>query len=261
MSSSPPGPPFCWVWKWSWLVLQQRRTQASQVSGCHLWKWTLLFFKSVNSRLVRENDGRIKTKDNPNKFNFTVKYTDRRDYKSWLHLAGFISTWISENPVNKHFVISLNFLCLGLFILCCLFMLHFFLIMSWLGICVEVAVDRKSSTRYSPGFGIRDLTKIQWGIRETLTGFDCNWKRDSPMPRDQDPASRPLVYCMMTGSSCSDVLVLFLLLMPADLQENMLISVRCQTRLHIIGATVVAEETGGVAPRTGKMVQTYGIWF
>ena len=60
--------------------------------------------------------------------------------------------------------------------------------------------------------------------------------------------------------SCSDVLVLFLLLMLADLQENMLISVRCQTRLHIIGATVVAEETGGVAPRTGKMVQTYGIW-
>ena len=71
--------------------------------------------------------------------------------------------------------------------------------------------------------------------------------------------SGPLVYCMMTGSSCRDVLVLFLLLIPADLQENMLISVRCQTRLHIIGATVVAEETGGVAPRTGKMAQTYGI--
>ena len=81
------------------------------------------------------------------------------------------------------------------------------------------------------------------------------------MPRDQDPASRPLVYCMVTGNSCSNVLVLFLLLMPADLQGNMLISVRCQTRLHIIGATVVAEETGGVAPRTGKMVQTYGIWY
>ena len=108
------------------------------------------------------------------------------------------------------------------------------------------------------GFGIRDLTKIQWGIRETLTGFDCNRKRHSPM-RNQDPASRPLVDCMMTGSSCSNVLVLLLLLI--DLQENMLISVRCQTRLHIIGATVVAEETGGVAPRTGKMAQTYGIWY
>ena len=139
-------------------------------------------------------------------------------------------------------------------------MLHLFLIVSWLGICVEVAADRKSSTRYSPGFGIRDLTKIQWGIRETLTGFDCNWKRDSPM-RNQDTASRPLVDLMMTGSSCGDVLVLFLPLMPADRQENMLISVRCQTRLHIIGATVVVEETGGVAPRTGKMAHTYGIWY
>lgn len=39
-----------------------------------------------------------------------------------------------------------------------------------------------------------------------------------------------------------------------DLQENMLISVRCQTRLHIIGATVVAEETGGVAPRTDHII-------
>lgn len=79
--------------------------------------------------------------------------------------------------------------------------------------------------------------------------------------RNQDTASRPLVDCMMTDSSCSDVLVLFLLLMPADRQENMLISVRCQTRLHITGATVVAEETGGVAPRTGKMAQKYGTWY
>ena len=166
-----------------------------------------------------------------------------------------------KNPVSKHFVIYLNFLCLGLFISGCLFYAAPFLD------CIVVRDLCRSGCRQEiqypvfPGFGIRDLTKIQWGIRETLTGFDCNWKRDSPMPRDQDPASRPLVYCMMTGSSCSDVLVLFLLLMPADLQENMLISVRCQTRLHIIGATVVAEETGGVAPRTGKMVQTYGIWY
>ena len=109
------------------------------------------------SKLVRENDGRFKTKDNRNKFNFMVKDTDRRGYKSWLHFAGFISTWICENPVNKHFVIYLNFLCFGLFILCCLFTLHLFLIVSWLEICVEVAVDRKSSTRYSPGFEIRDL--------------------------------------------------------------------------------------------------------
>ena len=139
-------------------------------------------------------------------------------------------------------------------------MLHLFLIVLWLGICVEVAVDGKSGTRYSPGYEIRDLAKIQWGIWETLTGFDCNRKRDSPM-RNQDPGSRALADCMMTGSSRSDVLVFFLLLMPVDLQENMLISVRCQTRLHIIGATVVAEETGGVAPRTGKMAQIYGIWY
>ena len=79
--------------------------------------------------------------------------------------------------------------------------------------------------------------------------------------RNQDTASRPLVDLMMTGSSCGDVLVLFLPLMPADRQENMLISVRCQTRLHIIGATVVVEETGEVAPRTGKMAHTYGIWY
>ena len=46
-------------------------------------------------------------------------------------------------------------------------MLHLFFIMSWLGICVEVAVDRKSSTRYSPGFGIRD------------SGFDQNTVGDS----------------------------------------------------------------------------------
>ena len=173
-----------------------------------------------------------------------------------LFLPGFVKTRLA----NILWFISTSSVLACLYGLVC-FMLHLFLIVSWLGICVEVAADRKSSTRYSPEFGIRDLTKIQWGIRETLTGFDCIWKRDSPMPRDQDPASTPLVYCMMTGSSCSDVLVLFILLMLADLQENMLISVRCQTRLHIIGATVVAEETGGVAPRTGKMVQTYGIWY
>ena len=152
MSSSSPGSPFCWVWKWSWLVLQQRRTQTSQVSGCYFWKWTLLFLKSVNSKLVRENDG-FKTKDNPNKFNFMVKNTDRRDYKSWLHFAGFFSTWICENPVSKHLVIYLNFS-----VLACLYsvvcsVLHLFLIVSWLGICAELAVDRKSSTRDS-GFGI-----------------------------------------------------------------------------------------------------------
>ena len=172
-----------------------------------------------------------------------------------LFLPGFVKTRLA----NILWFISTSSVLACLYRVVC-FMLHLFLIVSWLGICVEVAADRKSSTRYSPGFWIRDLTKIQWGIRETLTGFDCNWKRDSPM-RNQDTASRPLVDLMMTGSSCGDVLVLFLPLMPADRQENMLISVRCQTRLHIIGATVVAEETGGVAPRTGKMVQTYGIWY
>ena len=50
-----------------------------------------------------------------------MKYTDRRDYKSWLHFAGFISTWICKNPVSKHFVVYVNFLCLGMFISCCLF--------------------------------------------------------------------------------------------------------------------------------------------
>ena len=94
-----------------------------------------------------------------------VKYTDRRDYKSWLHLAGFISTWISENPVNKHFVISLNFLCLGLFISGCLFYAAPFLD------CIVVRDLCRSGCRQeiqSPVFpGIRD------------SGFDQNTVEDS----------------------------------------------------------------------------------
>ena len=48
------------------------------------------------------------------------------------------STWIYENWVGRHFEISLNFP--GL-------LSHLFLVVSWLGICVEVVVDRISWIR------------------------------------------------------------------------------------------------------------------
>ena len=49
-----------------------------------------------------------------------------------------MSTWSYENRVSKHFVIFRNFPCL----LCCLLMTYFFWLFLWLGICVEVDVDR-----------------------------------------------------------------------------------------------------------------------
>ena len=57
-----------------------------------------------------------------------------------------ISTWIYENRVSKHFVISLNFPCLSLFTVLFAYGVFFvsFLALLWLGICVEVAVDRIS---------------------------------------------------------------------------------------------------------------------
>ena len=48
-----------------------------------------------------------------------------------------------SNRVIKHLVISLEFLCLGLFILCCFFAPF----LDCLGICVEVTGDRKSRDR------------------------------------------------------------------------------------------------------------------
>ena len=53
-----------------------------------------------------------------------------------------IYTWSYENQVSKHFVIFLNFPCLIACLLCCLLMSFFFLLVLWLGICVEVDVDR-----------------------------------------------------------------------------------------------------------------------
>ena len=73
----------------------------------------------------------------------------------WLHglanenLAGTcqqnrtdISSWIYENRVSKNFASSLNFPCFSLFTV--LFAYVVFLVVLWLGICVEVAVDRIS---------------------------------------------------------------------------------------------------------------------
>ena len=54
-----------------------------------------------------------------------------------------VSTWSYENRVSKHFVIVLSFPCLIACLLCCLLMsFFFFLLIWWLGICVEVDVDR-----------------------------------------------------------------------------------------------------------------------
>ena len=53
-----------------------------------------------------------------------------------------MSTWSYENRVSKHFVILLNFPCLIACLRCCWLMSFFFLLVLWLGICVEVDVDR-----------------------------------------------------------------------------------------------------------------------
>ena len=58
-------------------------------------------------------------------------------------LAKSTSTWSYENRVSKHLVIILNFPCLIACLLCCLNMSFFLLLLVlWLGICVEVDVDR-----------------------------------------------------------------------------------------------------------------------
>ena len=49
--------------------------------------------------------------------------------------------WSCENRVSKHFVIFLNFPCLIACLLCC-FLMSVFLLVLWLGICVEEYVDR-----------------------------------------------------------------------------------------------------------------------
>ena len=51
-------------------------------------------------------------------------------------------TWSHENRVGKHFSIFLNLPCLISCLLCCLLMSYFFGLVLWLGICVEVDVDR-----------------------------------------------------------------------------------------------------------------------
>ena len=62
------------------------------------------------------------------------------------------STWIYENWVSKHFVISLNYPCPGLFTVLFADVIFFFLeggggVVLWLGICVEVAVAEISRIR------------------------------------------------------------------------------------------------------------------
>ena len=52
----------------------------------------------------------------------------------------YIYTWSYENRVSKHFVIFLNLPCLIACLLCSLLMC--FLLVLWLGICVEADVDR-----------------------------------------------------------------------------------------------------------------------
>ena len=74
------------------------------------------------------------------KISYTLKYliifTER---------CKLISTWIYENRVSKHFVISLNFPSLSLFTV--LFTYIVFLVVLLLGIYVEVAVEGISRIR------------------------------------------------------------------------------------------------------------------
>ena len=68
-------------------------------------------------------------------------YQHIKEYCDKSRLNKYNSTWSHENRVSKHFVIFLNFPCLIACLLCCLLM-SFFLLVLWLGICVEVDVDR-----------------------------------------------------------------------------------------------------------------------
>ena len=63
------------------------------------------------------------------------------------HSQSFNSTWSYENRVSKHFVIFRNFPCLiawHMFTVLFAYVVFFFffLLVLWLGICVEVGVDR-----------------------------------------------------------------------------------------------------------------------
>ena len=74
-------------------------------------------------------------------FIITYKIERNKYCKKLRLLKVYMFTWSYENRVSKHFVIFLNFPCLIACLLCCLLM-SFFLLVLWLGICVEVDVDR-----------------------------------------------------------------------------------------------------------------------
>ena len=70
-------------------------------------------------------------------------YQNIKEYCDKSRLNKYInSTWSHENRVSKHFVIFLNFPCLIACLLCCLLVSFLFLLVLWLGVCVEVDVDR-----------------------------------------------------------------------------------------------------------------------
>ena len=66
-----------------------------------------------------------------------------------------ISTWIYENRVSKHFVMSLNFPCLRFFSVVCLCR---FLVVLWLRICVEkdISLNRFYYNYVQKGHGFRE---------------------------------------------------------------------------------------------------------
>ena len=75
----------------------------------------------------------------------TTYFSFKTSRRFWL--AKSTPAWSYENRVSKHLVIFLNFPCLIACLLCCLLMsfvclFAFFLLVLWLGICVEVDVDR-----------------------------------------------------------------------------------------------------------------------
>ena len=69
-------------------------------------------------------------------------YQHIKEYCDKSRLNKYNSTWSHENRVSKHFVIFLNFPCLIACLLCCLLMSFLLLLVLWLGICVEVDVER-----------------------------------------------------------------------------------------------------------------------
>ena len=69
-------------------------------------------------------------------------YQNIKEYCDKSRLNKYNSTRSHENRVSKHFVIFLNFPCLTACLLCCLLVSFLFLLVLWLGVCVEVDVDR-----------------------------------------------------------------------------------------------------------------------